>query len=1130
MKSSHGENSVPRFLLIALVLLVAAILVAGYYCFQDQRKQLVQEKFDDLATVADLKVHQLAKWRSERLMDAYYFKENGEFAKGVEQYAKRPESVHERRKLLEWLTPLLKNPEYRLVVLFDAKGMELVRVGEQNETVGRFAWESIHRAHRAGAVILSDFHYGVQSHIHLDMPVPLAVNSGSGEKVVGTLLLRIDPWHRLYPLVQSWPAPSRTAETLLVRRDGEEVLLLNELRHRKGTALVLRLPVSSRSSVTARAIRGEGRNLEGKDYRGLSVLAAAREVGGSSWMLVVKVDREEILAPMVERSWLMLVVIVLLILSVGAIVALFWRHQRARFYRQLYLEERERRMLADRIEYLTRNANDIILLLDGKNRVVEANEKALEVYGYSREEITRIGLVELCCETLLHDLEERVQQVMEEGGLVFESVHRRKDGSCFPVENSVRFLEMDGEPFFQTIIRDISERKKAEQRIERLSHMYQALSQVNHVIVHGTDRKELIVSICRTIVVHGRFSMAWVGLVDVATGRVVPTCWYGCEDGYLSQTVISAEDVPTGRGPTGRAIREGQPVICQNIGGDPIMAPWREDALARGYHSSAAFPLAVEGECVGALMVYAPVSNYFDDEIVCLLDELSANLCHALESLQRDEALERSRERLLFAMKSSEMGAWDWNLQKNEFRWDDYMHSLIGLEPGNFSGRIEDYVTMIHPVDRERVRHELKTLLAEGSEYESRYQVIRPDRTIRMFHIKGRLHRDGQGRPVRMAGVAWDITDKMLKSLRQRQQKELIRTMLDTIPVMICYFDTDGCLKWVNSEWEKTIGWSLLDMNPEELLEKCCPDAEYRSDMMHFFDTADGSWADFRVNVCNGGVLVTTWAAVRLSDETILAIGQDVTERMRAREEILSLNAGLEERVRQRTEELEEANRDLESFSYSVSHDLRAPLRAIRGFANILRDEYAEGLGEEGLRFSAMIVQNAERMGQLIEDLLSFSRAGRGRMLRNVISMTRLARSVIDELQLQGGNEGVEFDLEPLPDAVGDEAMMRQVWMNLLGNALKFTLPKGVGRIEVSALPGEGESVYRVKDSGVGFDGALAHKAFGIFQRLHSSADFEGTGVGLSIVQRIVSRHGGKVWAEGVPGEGATFYFSLPLL
>jgi PAS domain S-box-containing protein len=844
---------------------------------------------------------------------------------------------------------------------------------------------------------------------------------------------------------------------------------------------------------------------------------------------VAAMDEEAFQAPLRSWSWPVASFILLLLLSLGALIGLYWRHQRARFYRGLYHEERERRLLADRIEYLTRNANDCILLLDGEFRVIEANEKALEVYGFSREEITRAGLRDLRCGTAVPDLDERMHQVKVTGGLVFESMHCRKDGTSFPVENSIRYLDIGGQPFYQAIIRDISERKKAEARIERLSHMYHALSQVNHSIVFAKDRTELIISICRTIVENGRFRLAWVGFVDEATRRVIPFGRYGCDDGYLEELVISVEDIPEGQGPTGRAIRERQHIICQNIGTDSTMEPWREKAHARGYLSSAAFPLFIADQSVGALMVYAPAPDFFDEEIVSLLDELSSNLSHALESFQRDEALESSRERLLFAMKSSSMGAWDWHLADNTCHWDDSMHALIGVKPGEFSCTIEDLMPLIHPSDRERVRQELKDVLAAGTDYESKYQVVLPNGTIRYIHTKGSVYRNELGNPVRMAGLSWDNTDKMQKSLKQQQQKELLRTMLDTIPVMICYFDTDSCLKWANVEWEKTLGWSLLDLNPEEVLEKCCPDSTDRNRMLKFFGTANGTWADFMMHSQRGSILYTTWAAVRLSDETIIAIGQDISERMRAKDEILSLNAGLEARVRERTVQLEEVNRDLEAFSYSVSHDLRAPLRAVKGFGEMLRDEHAEDLGQEGLRLADLIVENADRMGLLIADLLSFSQVGRGGISRATIDMTGLVRSVIDELQSREAFGGIEFQVKPLAGAVGDEAMIRQVWMNLLANALKFTLPKGIGRIEVSSESAEGESVYRVKDSGVGFDGQYADKLFGIFQRLHAAADFEGSGVGLAIVQRIVTRHGGKAWAEGVKGEGATFYFSLPL-
>lgn len=1128
MKSRRDFYHINWPLIAAFGLLIVTILVTGYFFYADQRKAVTQERFDDLSAIADLKVNQLARWRAERLQDAEYFRDNLEFVKSVRRVASQPASIQGRQELQRWLAPLLKNPEYRFVALLDAQGKELVRAGASGDTVGPISRNYIRRAHETGSVFVSDFHYGEQSHIHLDIPVPLSLPNGPYQVTVGSLLLRIDPFQILYPLVQSWPSSRRIAETLLVRRAGNDVLVLNELRYRKGTALVLRLPASQSGDVSAKVIQGKSGTYQGNDYRGLPVLAAARQVEGFSWILVAKIDREELLNPLKNRSRFMLAVILLLILSVGLLVGVYWRHQRARYYRDLYREEHARRLLMDRVEYLTRNANDIILLLDGGFRVLEANEKASEVYGFSREELTRLGLGDLRCAGVLPDLAERMAQVKDAGGLVFESSHCRKDGSSFPVESSIRYLEIDGRPFYQAIIRDISERKKAEARIERLSHMYQVLSQVNRCIVITKDRTALIVSICRTIVENGRFRMAWVGCVDEATGRVVPLGKFGTDDGYLEWLNVSAEDVPEGQGPAGRAVREKRHFICQDIAVDSIMKPWREKALARGYLACAAFPLSIAEKSAGVLTVYAPEPDFFDDEIVSLLDELASNLSHALGSLERDEALETSRKRLLFALKSSAMGAWDWNLADDSYLCDDFMHALLGQQPGEFSCRFEDFMQLVHPFDRERVRQELKYILAAGSDYESKYQMVWPDGTIHHLHAKGRVYRDELGTPVRLAGVSWDISDSMQKTLQQQQQKELLQTMMDTIPVMICYFDTDGCLKWANSEWDKIVGWSLLDLNPEEIMEKCCPDAADRNRMLEFFSAASGDWADFSMCSRTGADLQTTWAAVKLSDETIFAIGKDISERARDRDEIMRLNAGLEVRVRERTEQLEEANRDLESFSYSVSHDLRAPLRAVKGFVNILKDQHGKDLRQEGLQLVGKIVDSTDRMARLISDLLSFSKVGRTEISREPVSMTELVLSVTAELQSWENCEGIEFQLEALPDAAGDSAMFRQLWVNLLSNALKFTRPKGTGRIEVSSLSCDGENVYQVKDSGIGFDSEYADKLFVIFQRLHSSAEFEGSGVGLAIVQRIVTRHGGKVWAEGVKGEGATFSFSLP--
>ncbi len=252
------------------------------------------------------------------------------------------------------------------------------------------------------------------------------------------------------------------------------------------------------------------------------------------------------------------------------------------------------------------------------------------------------------------------------------------------------------------------------------------------------------------------------------------------------------------------------------------------------------------------------------------------------------------------------------------------------------------------------------------------------------------------------------------------------------------------------------------------------------------------------------------------------------SELKHAEDDIRELNEELEQKVIERTAQLESSNKELGSFSYSVSHDLRAPIRAINGYARILMEDYIDKFDTEGTKVLQSIIHNSKKMGELIDDLLAFSKLGRKQVKVSEINMDTLVKLVREELLFEEGQNIPEFNLNELPNAKGDQSLIKQVWINLISNAIKYSKYKPKTRIEIGGYEKGSLIVYYVKDYGAGFDMQYYDKLFGVFQRLHSQEEFEGTGIGLAIVQKIVNRHNGAVWAESKINEGSCFYFSLP--
>lgn len=452
---------------------------------------------------------------------------------------------------------------------------------------------------------------------------------------------------------------------------------------------------------------------------------------------------------------------------------------------------------------------------------------------------------------------------------------------------------------------------------------------------------------------------------------------------------------------------------------------------------------------------------------------------------------------------------------------------LLGYSPEEMSGlTFYDLV----PYSREAMDCYVEQVRERGSYVSGERRHLRKDgSTVDVEVSANTIHYGGREA---MCIVVRDITERKKAQEALSQSEERYRAVVEqsTEGLYLVDGDTKRLLE-TNPALQNMLGYEAEELRSMELHEIV---AHAREDVEANVERTLREGTRFirerKYLRKDGSVVEVEIAASAINysgKRVICAAIRDITERKKAEEAIRALNEELEDRVRRRTAQLKAANEELEAFSYSVSHDLRAPLRAMTGFSRILLEDYCGELDEEGLDYLKRTLDAGERMGDLIDDLLDLSRLTRRRMRREEVDLSALARGVAEDLRRTEPERRARFDIAEGLSAKGDAGLLRVVMDNLLGNAWKFTRKEPEALIEFGAIEREGRSVYYVRDNGVGFDAAHAERIFDPFQRLHGDDEFEGTGVGLATVTRIVRRHGGTLWAEGQTGRGTTFYFVL---
>jgi len=662
----------------------------------------------------------------------------------------------------------------------------------------------------------------------------------------------------------------------------------------------------------------------------------------------------------------------------------------------------------------------------------------------------------------------------------------RADGEEFPLEASISQVESDGRRLYTVILRDITERKRAEEALKE----------------------------------HARILDLAPVLIRDLKGRIL--FWNtGAEQMYGWKSEEALEKM------THQLFQTEFPRPLEEI---------RARLLARGHWEGELVHTRKDGERI-VVASHWVLHRDENDKPKAIL-ELNNDIT---ERKQAEKALRESEERLHLAVRSTKLGTWEVIVETGERLWSDQSKAIFGFPPGA-DVNAENLSQLVHPDDRKRTDEALKRALQPEGDGELHTEcriLIDGGKVERWIEWRGRVIFES-GRAVRIIGTLLDITDRKQAQETLRESEERLRLGIQAAELGTWDYRFHTGEVFFDERGARNFGLKTLATTFDDAIGRIFPDDRERVNTAA--DQAlngenDGMYEqEFRVIWPDNSVhWLAAYGRAHFEGEgqdrraiRFIGINMDITERKQAEKEIHRLNEELEQRVADRTAQLQAVNKELEAFSYSVSHDLRAPLRHIDGFSQALLEDYTDKLDDAGKSYLREVRSASQEMAQLIDDVLELARVTRSEMRREVVNLSDLARTIAAELKKREPKRKVILNLKEDLTTRGDKRLLRIVLNNLLGNAWKFTAKRTEGQITLGREQKNGESTYFIRDNGAGFDMAYVGKLFGAFQRLHTAGEFEGTGIGLATVQRIVYRHGGRVWAEGAVNKGATFYFTLP--
>jgi PAS domain S-box-containing protein len=782
-------------LILIFVIISIIISVLGTFFIRDQENHLLKEKENELATVANLKVGQIRQWRQEKVGDANLIHDNLSLAAQVYNYFSNTDGAEQKEELLKWMNSIIINYDYLSASLVDTKGKVRLSVPEPDTAIGPILRPLIPLALKSRRIILTDLHRVTsQGLVHMDLLIPMLKYEGKDSAIVGLIILRINPEKNLFPLIQSWPTPSKTSETLLIRRDEDSITYLNNVRQLPNSALTFRRPVGLKKLIGARAVLGFEGITEGVDYRNVQVVAVIKKVPDSPWFMVAKVDKEEIFSSFSEQLLIARLLIVFFIFAFGSVIGWIIWHQRVRYYREKYVTELDRQAVRKHFDYILKYANDIILLIDKDLTIVEANDRAVEVYKYNRDELIGMKIMNLRHPELSNQLYEQIAILNEFSFSRYETIHVCKDGSHLPVEISARLFEIEGVKYYQSIAHDITERKKIQDSLKVLLERYNLATDAAKLAVWEWD----IVS--NKLIWDERV----YELFAVEKGELPPVY-----ESWLE--ILYPDDIDYANSEIQKALK-GE----------------------KEYDSE--FRIIMPDCSIKHIKAFGHVVRNSEGEPLRMI-----GINFDITSQKTNEIMLREREFWLSeSQRVGKIGSYILDIKSNTWTSSEVLDEIFGITKES-PKTLDSWNMLIHPSQQEEMIDYFLTHVIEGRHpFDKEYRILKSNSFEEAWVWgRGELSYDKEGRPEKMLGTIQDITERKISEILIIESEEKFRKIFEESPFAIAMTEINFNIIRVNAAFVKMLGQEVNEIINTTFQDFTHPD-HIKADELSLFELIEG--------------------------------------------------------------------------------------------------------------------------------------------------------------------------------------------------------------------------------------------------------------------------------------------------